>query len=233
MKVFNILRSDFLSIIREPVIALITLTPLFMVLVFKALMVFLLPYIIDFIPLNIDIRAYILVTLLLATPIMMGVVMGFMMLDDRDGRMIELYYVTPLGKSGYLMSRILFSSLLTLFYTGFNYGILGVYSLNLWEIAFVGVLCSFFAGIIGLLFFSLASDKIKGLTYAKGLNILMLFGFSELIDVNWFQYLSLLFPTYWISLLIRGSSQYLESLLVILVWFAIMVYYSYKKITYQ
>lgn len=233
MKIFNILRSDFLSIIREPIIALITLAPLFMVLVFKALIVFLLPHIIDFIPTHIDIKAYILVTLLLTTPIMMGVVMGFMMLDDRDGRMIELYYVTPLGKSSYLTSRILFSSLLTLFYTGLNYAILGVYSLHLWEIVFVGVLCSFFAATIGLLFFSLASDKIKGLTYAKGLNILILFGFSELIDVNWFQYLSFIFPTYWISHVIRGSFLYWQSLVVILSWFVIMVYFSYKRVTYQ
>ena len=232
MKIYHTLRSDFTSILREPVVGLMALAPLFMVLAFKALTVFLLPYLWDYIPAHIDILSYILVTLMLATPIMMGVVMGFLMLDDRDGRMIELYYVTPLGASGYLTNRILFSFITTFFYTGFNYLILGVYTLTLWKLFFVAVLSALFAASTGLLFFALASDKIKGLTYAKGMNMLIIFAYSELLGIDWFHKMSAIFPTYWLSDIIRGSSNYIQGFMVTVSWFSIMIYFSlyrYKK----
>lgn len=229
MRILHTFRSDFSSIIREPVIALIALAPLFMVLAFKALIVFLLPHFSDFIYLYLDILSYTLVTLLLATPIIMGVIMGFLMLDDRDGGMIELYHVTPIGESGYLTNRILFSFITTFFYTFLNYAILGIYSLSLGKLFFIAVLCSLFSAAVGLLFFALASDKIKGLTYAKGMNMFIIFAYSDLLGVTWFSYLSALFPTYWLSSLIRGSFQYIQSLVVILVWLAVMIYFTYKR----
>jgi fluoroquinolone transport system permease protein len=229
MRITHTFQSDFLSIIREPVIALVAFVPLFMVLAFKALIVFLLPHLPDFIYLYLDILSYTLVTLLLATPIVMGVVMGFLMLDDRDGGMIELYYVTPLGESGYLTNRILFSFVTTFSYTFLNYAILEVYTLSIGRLIFISVLCSLFAASVGLLFFALASDKIKGLTYAKGMNMFILFAFSDLLDVQWFSYLSALFPTFWLSGLIRGSFQYIQSLVVVLCWLAAMIYFTHRR----
>ncbi len=229
MRMLHTFRSDFISIIREPVIAVIALAPLFMVLAFKALIVFLLPHLPEFIHLYLDILLYTLVTLLLATPIIMGVVMGFLMLDDRDGGMIELYYVTPLGESGYLFNRILFSFITTFFYTCLNYAILGVYSISLGRLIFIAVLCSLFAASVGLLFFALASDKIKGLTYAKGMNFFIIFAYSDLLGVRWFSYLSAMFPTSWLSGLIRGSFQYMQSLVVVLFWLVVMIYFTHKR----
>lgn len=229
MRIFHMFRSDFLSIVREPVISLMALAPLFMVLAFKALIVFLLPLLPNFMHSYLDIMSYMLVTLLLATPIIMGVVMGFLMLDDRDGGMIELYYVTPLGESGYLLNRILFSFITTSIYTCLNYAILGVYSISLGRLIFIAGLCSLFAASVGLLFFALASDKIKGLTYAKGMNFFIVFAYSDLLGVRWFSYLSALFPTFWLSSLIRGSFHYMPSLMVVLGWLAAMVYFTHKR----
>jgi len=229
MRIMHTFRTDFLSIIREPVIALFTFAPLFMVLTFKVMIFLLVPYIEGFIPSQIVLLPYVLATLLLATPIVMGVVMGFLMLDDRDGGMIELYYVTPLGESGYLTHRILFSFITTFSYTFLNYTILGVYVLSIGRLIFIAVLCSLFAASVGLLFFSLASDKIKGLTYAKGMNMFIIFAYSDLLDVQWFKYLSAIFPTYWLSALIRGSIQYIQSLLVVLCWLAVMIYFTHKR----
>ncbi|MDP3388104.1 MAG: hypothetical protein Q8S24_12770 [Eubacteriales bacterium] len=85
------------------------------------------------------------------------------------------------------------------------YAILGVYSISFGRLIFIAVLCSLFAASVGLLFFALASDKIKGLTYAKGMNFFILFAFSDLLGVPWLSYLSALFATFWLSGLIRGS----------------------------
>lgn len=59
---------------------------------------------------------YILVFVLLMVAGMSGIVTGFMMLDEKDGRIAELLSVTPLGQ-GYLMNRLLFSGCLTTVYT--------------------------------------------------------------------------------------------------------------------
>ena len=218
MKFFRALLTDIKFILREPIILILTLSPLFMVIAFKLLIIFLLPLIKTKIPVEIDIEAYILITLLLSTPIILGDVMGFLMLDDRDGRMIELYFVTPMGRTGYLKNRLFFCFFFTIIYSIINYIFLGLYILSIPKLLIVTVLLALFAASTGLLFFSLASDKIKGLTYAKGLNILIIFAFTDFFNEAWIRYLGAFFPTYWISRFILGKSVFVYATVVTMLW---------------
>ena len=197
------IKNDLKQVFRDPIMSILMLAPLLIIIIFKLLIVFLFPFIAT--KFNFDIslyNQYLMAGILIMISGMLGIVIGFMMLDDKDGNIAQLMAVTPLGRSGYLFNRLSFSSVLCFFYS-----IIAIYVLNIIDIPFYSILIlSLLSGvysiIIGLLIFSGADDKVKGLTFAKGLNMLGIFAFSDLFALNWFSILSLIFPTYWITRII-------------------------------
>jgi fluoroquinolone transport system permease protein len=185
--------------------AILIFAPLLLLIVFKGLLIFIPPLLLrylsfDFTPyLN-----YVLGFVLLTNSGMLGIVTGFMMLDERDGHIAELMSVTPLGRSGYLFHRLLFASLLTVLYSVLAVPILNVSAFPIVIIILLSLLSAFYTAIVGLLLFAGAEDKVKGLTYAKALNVLMLFAFTDLAGLPWLTALSWIFPTYWLMQLIQN-----------------------------
>lgn len=225
MNFLRVMVSDLKMIMRDPIMALLFFVPLMIGIIFKVLIYFVLPIVLEYVEFTLPLEPYLLSMTLLMTPYMLGVVMGFMMLDDKDGNIIDLVLVTPYGRLGYLLNRILFISLFTFLYSWINYVILNLVDLNLFSLLYISVLLSVFAASIGLLFFRIAGDKIIGLTYAKILNFVIIFVFADFIKAEWFVYVASLFPTFWITKLITDSGvveNYFFSGIVVLVWFLIV-----------
>lgn len=217
--------SDLKMILRDPIMALLFFVPLMIGIIFKLLILFLLPFVLDYISFSLPLEPYLLSMTLLMTPYMLGVVMGFMMLDDKDGNIIDLVMVTPYGRRGYLFNRILFISVFTFLYTLINYFILNLVEINMFSLLYISILLSVFAASIGLLFYKIAGDKIIGLTYAKLLNFVILFVFADFIKAEWFIYVAVMFPTFWVTRLITdpgASSHYILAGVVVTVWFLLI-----------
>lgn len=207
MNKFKFLLSDFKQLIREPMMFILFLAPILITIIIKILYVFLLPHIQSMLSFDIyTYKPYILSLVLLFSPMMLGVVMGFMMLDDKDAKIIELMSITPLGRSGYLINRLSFVLLPTIIYTFLNYYIMQIYIINLYALIYLSINLSFLSVTIGIVFASLATDKIKGLTYAKGLNIILIFAFGDLFKGIWMKNLSSAFPTYWVTSIIINQN---------------------------
>lgn len=222
MIIFRSFISDLKMIIRDPIMALLFFVPLMIGIIFKLLIHFLLSLILEYMSLSLHLEPYLLSMTLLMTPYMLGVVMGFMMLDDKDDNIIDLVMVTPYGRRAYLFNRILFISLFTFVYTIINYFILGLVHINILGLLYISFLLSVFAASIGLLFYKIAGDKIIGLTYAKMLNIIIVFVFSDFIKADWFIYVAVMFPTFWITRLITDPgiiSNYILAGVVVTIWF--------------
>ena len=49
--------------------------------------------------------------------LMVGTATGFMMIDDKDGKIFELMQITPLGRKGYLFNRLLLPVAITFIYS--------------------------------------------------------------------------------------------------------------------
>lgn len=139
--------------------------------------------------------SYILALVLLFTPMMLGIVMGFMILDDKDAKIVELISITPLGKSGYLINRLIFLLIPSAVYILINYYIMGIYLLDFVSLIFVMLLSSIFA-------------------------------FADLFEGNIIKSISMLFPTYWISRVIRCPNDiisYVNSTITVIFWLLIFV----------
>jgi len=227
MNRFRFVISDFKQLIREPMMLILFLAPVLIAGVMRLLYVFLIPFIERFISFEIALYdSYILSMMLLFTPMMLGVVMGFMMLDDKDAKIVELMSITPLGKSGYLKNRLSFILIPSIIYTFINYLIMHIYIIDFMTLTYISVISSLLAIVIGLVFSSIATDKIKGLTYAKGLNLLIIFAFGDLFKGNAIKYLSSAFPTYWVSKIIampNDPKSYIYALITVVIWLLIFV----------
>ena len=113
-RLFHRYKYDFLSIVREPIMIVFAILPLFIIILFRLGLSPLSDFLenkIEFV--LIDFKIYFIVFTFVMTPYMTGVLAGFLMLDERDGNIFELLLTTPSGFSGYLISRLFIPITLT------------------------------------------------------------------------------------------------------------------------
>ena len=224
--------NDIRQIIRDSVMASLMLAPLLLIVVFKLLLMFLVPVAVQYTGMDVTTwYLWILNFVFLLNAGMLGVVTGFMMLDDKDGNIAELMSVTPLGRSGYLLNRLSFTSGLCVVYTFVAYNLLGIYSLNALSVAFLSVLLSVYSATIGLLLFSVAENKVKGLTFSKAMNLFILFAFADLFALKWFTVVAWFFPPYWISQIIVSPFAFKNVAIAVLVhvgWLVLLIGRYYR-----
>lgn len=227
------LKNDLRQILRDPIMAVLMVAPLLLIIAFKLMLLYLVSFIQTFIEFDfLPYLYYVLVFIVMMCGAMLGIVTGFMMIDERDGKIAELMSVTPLGRSGYLINRLLFASVLSVFYSILSYYVLNVVELPIITLLFVSLLSSIYSIIIGLLIFIFADDKVKGLTFAKGINSLSLFAFTDLLALKWLTVLSWFFPPYWISIIVQSPYTFLNyglALLVNFVWLFLLIRHYLKK----
>jgi fluoroquinolone transport system permease protein len=224
----TLFRNDIKQILRDPVMTLLLVAPLLLIIVFKILEVFLIPFLLQKTGFDVmPYASYIFSFILLMNSGMLGIVTGFMMLDERDGNIAQLLEITPLGRSGYLLNRLSFASMLSVFYCLISFAVFSLVDLPFYSIILLCFLSAIYTAIIGLLIYSGADDKVKGLTFAKGLNTLVLFAFTDLFALNWLTALSWLFPPYWITMMIKSPDSFLFNCLAItihVVWLGVLIF---------
>lgn len=225
-------KNDLVQITRDPILLVLMFAPILMILVFKLLFSVALPYVEN----TIGIHAtpyfpYILSFTLLMIPSLLGIVTGFMMLDDKDGKIAELLSVTPMGRNGYLVNRLSLGSLLSLLYGYIGYFTLHVWAIPLGTLILLSLMLALYAATFSLLLFGSAEDKVKGLTFAKGLNLINLFAFTDLFGLPWMTMLSWLFPSYWFNRVIHDpDSMHAVAMLLLTngIWLGLLVV-GFKK----
>lgn len=224
----TLFRNDIKQILRDPVMTLLLVAPLLLIIVFKILEVFLIPFLVQKTGFDVmPYASYVFSFILLMNSGMLGIVTGFMMLDERDGNIAQLLEITPLGRSGYLLNRLSFASMLSVFYCMISFAVFSLVDLPFYSIILLCFLSAIYTAIIGLLIYSGADDKVKGLTFAKGLNTLVLFAFTDLFALNWLTFLSWLFPPYWITMIIKSPHSFLFNCLAFaihVVWLGVLIF---------
>ncbi|MGM0379561.1 MAG: hypothetical protein ACQEQE_07425 [Bacillota bacterium] len=220
---FKFFKSDFKQITREPIIILLYLAPILLLTLGKISII----YLENFLQVK-NYIFYIISTFIVLTSGMLGIATGFMMIDDKDGNIYQLMQITPLGKKGYLINRLLIPSVFSFFYTLIIINLFG--NINFLKGTFL-ILFSIIQTIIFCIsIFYLANDKVKGLTYAKGLNIFVVFCFIDLFNNRYLTFVGNIFPSFWITKLLKSQllTDYILSTLVHLFWLIFIIYLFYK-----
>ncbi|MFH1853131.1 MAG: hypothetical protein ABIA75_12385 [Candidatus Neomarinimicrobiota bacterium] len=134
---------------------------------------------------------------LLFIPMLVGIVIGFLLIDERDDRTLAALRVTPLRLTDYLAYRIALPLLLSVILTAICFPLAGLVEFPLLPLVFLSAMSGLEGPIAALVLAVFASNKVVGLALFKGFSI---FFFAPLavffVDSNW-QLLAGIMPTYW------------------------------------
>lgn len=137
---------------------------------------------------------------LMLIPMMMGMVYGFILLDERDGGIITAISVTPTGKSGYLKLRMGIPLCLSFVYIILFQLLLGLTgTLDILQMLVISLLISSQSLVLLLLLGAFADNKVIGMAISKGFGILLmgpLLDFALPAPYNWSGAYS---PLFWAS----------------------------------
>lgn len=126
--------------------------------------------------LGFDLRPYhalLMSFIMLMTPMLAGIVIGFLLLDQRDDQTLLALQVTPLTLKGYFAYRIAVPTALSFVVTMFMFPVTGLVDLNAWMLAAAAGGVSLLAPLYALFLGSFAGNKIQGFALAKALGILL------------------------------------------------------------
>ncbi|MDD5018250.1 MAG: hypothetical protein PHO15_09150, partial [Eubacteriales bacterium] len=101
--------------------------------------------------------------LLMLTPLMAGTLCGFLMLDERDEGVGIYYAVTPLRRTGYLFSRLVFPALWSVVITPILMLLFSLSHPNYLTVTAVALTGGVFGASFALLLLAFANNKVEGL----------------------------------------------------------------------
>ena len=139
-------------------------------------------------------------TIIPVTPMLLGLVYAFILLDENDTHILQVISVTPAGKKTFLFMRMITPAvlsfiliLITIFLTDpvpFEGVLRNIY---------ISVLLSCQAPFVFLFIGSLAGNKVEGMVFSKLYGIFLIAVPLGLILHHPWNYLAFFSPLYWIS----------------------------------
>jgi fluoroquinolone transport system permease protein len=134
---------------------------------------------------------------LMTAPGMVGMVIGFLLLDERDARTLTALRTTPLSMRQYLAYRIALPLLLGTASTLVGYPLTGLTPLPLTSLLPIVVVASLSAPLLALILALAAPNKVAGFAVVKVLNAVNLLPIVAYFAPRPAQYVAGVFPTYW------------------------------------
>jgi len=135
--------------------------------------------------------------LLLLAPTICGMVVGFILLDQRDDGTLTALQVTPLPLTSYLAYRLATPMLLSLAMTLIALPLSGLVALSPIELLLVALGAAPLAPLSALFLSAYAANKVQGFAIQKAMGVFLLAPFiGALLPMPW-QLLTGLVPTYW------------------------------------
>lgn len=161
------------------------------------------------------------------TPYMFCFASSMVMLTEFDDNMTNYLAVTPVGKQGYILSRILFPAVLAFLASVL---LMCFFTLTVWSFLMIVLTCLLTALLsiaVSLLVFSFSHNRVEGMAMAKLAGVLMLGLPVPFFLTSGVQYLFAPLPSFWLAkFCLEGSAFYfLLSFLAYGVW----IRFLYKK----
>jgi fluoroquinolone transport system permease protein len=189
---------DARSVRRDPLLRWLIFYPLVMALLIRWGVPILRTYLIA--RFQFDLHPYyplLMSFVLLMTPILAGIVVGFLLLDQRDDQTLIALQVTPLTISGYFVYRITVPTLLSFGVTLAMFPLAGLLQLAPFALIAASLGACLLAPIYALFLGAFASNKVQGFALSKAVGVLLVPPFvAYFLDSPW-QILFGLDPLYW------------------------------------
>jgi fluoroquinolone transport system permease protein len=130
-------------------------------------------------------------------PSLVGYVIGFLLLDQRDEGSLTALLVTPLSLARYLTYRLMWPMLAGVVVTAIILPLSGLVKLNGVGLVLVGVSAAANAPLYALALATFASNKVQGMALMKASSVITLPPLIAFFLPQTWQWPFALFPTYW------------------------------------
>lgn len=165
-----ILVADSRLLWRDPLLAWVILLPVGLALFLRVLIPAIEPLLTDNGFTLSPYHSLIMSGYLMTAPGIVGMVVGFLLLDERDARTLVALRVTPLSMRGYLAYRMVSPLLLGAAATLIGYPIVGVTPLPIGTLLAIVAVGSVSAPILALVLATVAPNKVAGFAVVKVMN---------------------------------------------------------------
>lgn len=190
---------DVASIWRDPLLRYMAVAPVFIALLVRLVVGALTESLMlgtgfDLTPYYPAIMSYFIVVM---TPFLYGVVIGFLLLDEKDAGTLTALQVTPLPMAGYVAYRLTVPTLLSTLMILVAIPITGLSSMGLHLSLLTAMSVALLAPAFALFLSAFAANKVQGFALLKGLGAILLVPAVGFFVGDPLQLLFGLLPTYW------------------------------------
>lgn len=137
--------------------------------------------------------------LLQLVPLFSGMVIGFLLLDQRDDHTLTALQVTPLSLNGYLAYRLAAPTLFSVLLTLIVLPLAGFTQIGLIPLLLPAAVAALLAPLFALSLAALATNKVQGFALMKAAGIVLFPPFIAFFIPSGWQLAFGVFPTYWPS----------------------------------
>ena len=134
---------------------------------------------------------------LMTAPGIVGMVVGFLLLDEQDAHTLAALRVTPLSMRRYLAFRVIVPLLLATASTLTGYQLIGITPLPLVPLVAISIVGALSAPLLALVLATAAPNKVAGFAIVKVLNGLNLLPVAAFFVPRPLQYVAGIIPAYW------------------------------------
>ncbi|MDF2950022.1 MAG: ABC-type transport system, multidrug-familypermease [Sedimentibacter sp.] len=170
--------------------------------------------------------------LVVLTPMMFSFASSMVILGEIDDGITKYMSVTPIGRGGYLISRLVFPLIFSLLVSII---VMNVFSLTIISLEMITVL-SFLSSVLGfitsMMVVSLSANKVEGMAITKMSGISMIGILLPFFVSARIQYLAMILPSFWMAkYAMEGKITYLILCIMVSVgWILLLLRKFMKKI---
>ncbi len=165
--------------------------------------------------------------IIMMTPIMFSFAGVMVILGELDNGLARYLMVTPLGKKGYLWSRIGMLSVIAMVYADISILVFRLSDLSVWNILYCGVISAMTGALISFFVVSLAHNKVEGMALTK-FSAFFVLGIPIAVFIKIpYKYIGFFLPSFWTTeFCIRG--QIVDAVMGLVVG-GILLYISFRR----
>ena len=171
--------------------------------------------------------------LIIITPSMFNYVVAMVILEEADDHMAVCLAVTPLGKTGYLLSRLGVAGLVS-----FPVSILIAAIFRLSDMDIPTIACVALAGTVqgvaaALLIVAMSTNKVEGMAVGKMATLVNVGAFAPYFISGKAQYFLSFLPSFWMAKAIQPGNYFMLiiSVLLAVLWMVLLSVKFMRKIT--
>lgn len=200
-KLRTLVLADVQKIFRDPTLLFFLLIPF---IITAALRFYILPLSEEYLIIK-EYHQYIMMSAGIQTSIMFGFIIAFIVLEEKDEKVLEAIRVLPLSPSYFISYRLVFAAVVSFSGALFTISFSGLAYPGMLNSVFLAFLYSLAAPFISLFIATYAENKVEGMAYFKGIDLVLLIPIIGFVIGGFWSKVFVFVPTFWTFLLYQRS----------------------------